>query len=101
MKRNTILLVLTLFLSLSSFASSLDANKNKKTPKERIQQIEARIYEVWHSDLKSLDESERELVKQELKSFKKEIKQINGLDDKVSISVGALIIILLLLIIIL
>jgi len=99
MKRNTILVaLLTLCLSFSSLAAS-SGEKNTVTPKERVQQLETRIFQIRESELSSLNKSEREIVKEEVKSIKKEIKQIKGLDDKVSISVGAIIIIILLLII--
>jgi len=96
--KKAIILNLLLLTSLSTFAKTendipdLDA---------RAAQITERVEEIKSLDFSSMDRAERKAIKNEIKSIKKEIKTTQGLDSKVSISVGAIIIILLILIIIL
>ncbi|WP_420318520.1 hypothetical protein [Ekhidna sp.] len=86
-------------ITLSSItASANETDPNNTDPQERIEQLENRIQEIWNMDLSDMDKEEKATLKLEVKEIKKELKQ-NGLDSKVSISVGAIIIILLLLII--
>ncbi|WP_424961342.1 hypothetical protein [Ekhidna sp.] len=83
--------------SLSATASETDPKNTN--PKERVEQLESRVHEIWEMDFSDMDKEEKAAIKLELKEIKKELKE-EGLDSKVSISIGAIIIILLLLIII-
>lgn len=91
---------------VSSFAYASETDPKKETdPKvqaeqqERVEKLEKRVYEIWEMDFSKMDKKEQTEVKQELKKIKKELKQ-TGLDNKISISIGAVIIIILLIIII-
>ncbi|MEP0987472.1 hypothetical protein [Ekhidna sp.] len=86
-------------LGFSSFTSSANETdpKNDVDPQEKVEQLENRLQEIWQMDLNDMDKEEKTVLKMEVKDIKKELKQA-GLDSKVSISVGAIIIILLLLI---
>lgn len=96
-KIKTLIIVMTLSLGSVVYAAETDA---KVVDSEvRAEQIENRIHEIWKSDFSKMDKAEKLQLKEELKSIKKELKT-EGLDSKVSISVGAIIIILLLLILI-
>lgn len=84
--------------SLVSFASAAETDSNNETdPKERVEQLQNRVHEIWEMDFSDMDKEEKAALKVELKEIKKELKQ-TGLDNKVTLSVGAIIIILLLLI---
>ena len=90
------LIVAVLFSSLA-FGAEAKATESI-TPQERVNQLETRVHEIWKMDVKELEGAEKALLKQEVKNIKKEIKEIRGLDDKVTMSVGLIIIILLLII---
>ena len=85
-----------------SFGSSAFAAGNEVStvdPEVRAEQLENRVHEIWKMDFSKMENAEKLQIKQELKSIKKELKT-SGLDDRVSISIGAIIIILLIIIII-
>ena len=92
-------LFIALFISASTMAMASDANVETTDPEIRAEQIENRVHEIWKMDFSEMDKVEKLQLKQELKSLKKELKT-SGLDDRVSISIGAIIIILLIIIII-
>ncbi len=100
MKKQPIITILLLFLA-TCFAQA-----NPSTPiidreiNTRAEIIVNRVEEIRVMDKSLLTRVEKKALKEELKELKKEAKEM-GLDSRVSISVGALIIILLLLIIIL
>ena len=70
--------------------------KSEAEIRGRMEVLERRIEEIQAMDLSKLNRAEKKALRMEVKEIKKEA----GLDDKVTISVGALIIIVLLLIII-
>lgn len=82
-------------LSIASFAST---SIEKTDPVIRVQQLESRVQEIWKMDHSDMEKTEKVTLREELKEIRKELKT-SGLDSKVSISIGAIIIILLLLII--
>ncbi|MEP1033377.1 hypothetical protein [Ekhidna sp.] len=83
---------------LASFASASEINSKKEIdPQERVEKLQNRVHEIWEMDFSDMDKEEKAALKIEVKEIKKELKQ-TGLDNKVSISIGAIIIILLLLI---
>lgn len=84
---------------MSAMASESNLS-DPNNPQERVEQLEDRVHEIWRMDFSEMDNVEKAALKQELKQIKKELKSTKGLDDKVSISIGAIIIILLLIIII-
>ena len=99
MKKIKYLLFVGAFM-MASFASANETDPKKETdPKERVEQLENRVHEIWKMDFSDMEKEEKAAIKLELKDIKKELKQ-TGLDSKVSISIGAIIIILLLIIII-
>ncbi|SNS85440.1 hypothetical protein SAMN05421640_1534 [Ekhidna lutea] len=85
-------------LGLSSLsATAAETDPVKTNPQERVEQLENRIQHIWKMDFSDMDKEQKMTLKMEVKEIKRELKQ-KGLDSKVSISVGAIIIILLLLI---
>ena len=90
-------LIIVFALSLGTVAFGADTDV--VDPELRSEQIENRVHEIWKMDFDKMENAEKLQLKEELKSIKKELKT-EGLDSKVSISVGAIIIILLLLILI-
>ncbi len=84
--------------ALASFASANETDPKKEIdPQERVEQLENRVHQIWEMDFSDMDKEEKAALKVEVKEIKKELKQA-GLDSRVSISIGAIIIILLLLI---
>ncbi|WP_436515940.1 hypothetical protein [Ekhidna sp. To15] len=84
--------------AITLLASATETDPKKEVdPKERVEQLQNRVQEIWEMDFSEMDKEEKVELKVELKEIKKELKQA-GLDSKVSISIGAIIIILLLLI---
>ncbi len=65
-------------------------------PRIKEKEILERLGEIQAMDFKNMSKEERKAIKRELK----EIKETSGLDNRISISVGALIIIILLIILI-
>jgi len=103
MKRHFKLFSIFLFVVLGSFSEVSAKNSDKESAKEtrsltntEIKQLRNRVEEIQNLDKSELSFKERREMKKELK----EIKKTLGLNSRVSISVGALIIIVLLLIII-
>lgn len=86
------LLVATTFTFANNTASETEA---------RVVELTQRVEEIRSIDFKEITRSEKRALKSELKEINKELKGIEGLDKKVSVSVGAIIIVVLLLIIIL
>ncbi|MEQ9468245.1 MAG: hypothetical protein RLN88_12590 [Ekhidna sp.] len=86
-------------LTIASFGATANETDPKKAtdPQVRVEQLENRVHEIWEMDFSDMDKEEKQVLKLEVKEIKKELKQA-GLDSKVSISIGAIIIILLLLI---
>ncbi len=68
-------------------------------PSERAKALLMRLFEIKNMDKEALSSSEKKVLRKELRSMKKEMKASSGLDSKVYISVGAIIIILLLILI--
>jgi hypothetical protein len=106
---NIIMKKISLFLLLSLFVFSAEgvlANESKPAePREltaeqqaRLNQISRRVEEIRAMDFRSLNRSDRQELKNELKELKKEAKVMKG---GVYLSVGAIIIIILVLILIL
>ncbi len=93
--------ILALFVLLSFGAAASDTNNTKptETTSQRATELLDRVNEIKAMDFKEMDRTEKKAIKKELKTIKKELKA-EGLDDKVSISIGAIIIIILVLIII-
>lgn len=87
-------------LTFASFGASANetTTSGNGDAEERAAQLEERVYEIWEMDFSDMDKSEKAALKKEVKEIKKELKQ-TGLDSKISMSVGLVIIILLLLII--
>ena len=99
MKKIKYFLFANVFILTSLVASATETDPREKTDSQaRVEQLENRINEIWQMDFADMEKEEKTIIKMEVKEIKKELKQA-GLDSKVSISVGAIIIILLLLII--
>lgn len=96
-KFRTFTIAAMLFFSFMAFASETEPKLSD--PEVRAEQIELRVQEIWKMDFSTMENVEKMQLRKELKSLKKELKT-EGLDSKVSISLGAIIIILLILIII-
>lgn len=99
MKNLRRLMLISVFALGSLAVSANDIESKDPNPQVSSERIENRILEIWRMDFNSMDKSEKLELKEEVKNIKKELKT-TGLDSKVSISVGAIIIILLLLILI-
>ncbi len=96
----TKILSLVLFMAVSLGVNAADTHESKETARA-IALIE-RVQEIRTIDRSELTDDERSELKGELRLIKNELKTLEstkGLDDKVSISIGAIIIIILLLII--
>lgn len=96
-KIRSFIVICTVMLGSTVFAS--DTDPKIADPEVRVEQIETRVHEIWKMDFSKMDNAEKLQIKEELKSIKKELKT-DGLDSRVSLSVGAIIIILLILILI-
>ena len=97
MKNKLLAVALFLFVGVSANANEV------KTPNERANQLIERVYEIKESDRSEMTRAQKKEMKAELREIKSELKEMEkteGLDDKVSISIGAIIILLLILIII-
>lgn len=68
-----------------------------KQAEERVLQLSQRVNELKDTDLRNLPKQERKEIKNELREIKKELDFLN---NRVTLSVGALIIIVLLIILI-
>lgn len=102
MKKKIYLLLTCLLFSVSIMASPKNDSQPKKELTEqqqmRIQQIKDRVEEIKAMDKSALTKEQRQDLRKELTSMKKEAKAMGG---GVYLSVGAIIIIILLLILIL
>ena len=98
MKTKISTIVLFLAISLGASASNGSGNATEPT-NQRVIELTERVNEIKEINLKELDRKEKKALKGELRAIEKELKT-SGLDDKVSISIGAIIIIILILIII-
>ncbi|MEQ9229943.1 MAG: hypothetical protein RIF46_04620 [Cyclobacteriaceae bacterium] len=97
----TKILAIVLFMAVSIGVNAADTGESKETARA-IELIE-RVQEIRTMDRGELTIDERKELKGELRMIKNELKSLEsteGLDDKVSISIGAIIIIILLIIII-
>lgn len=96
--------MVALCISIAAPYSSNAANnsavstKTPETPEAMISRITARVAEIEKMDKTNLTASEKRALKKELKAMHKDAA---GLDNKVYISVGAIIIAILLLLLIL
>lgn len=97
MKKIKYLLFISMISLTSLSATANEADPKSTDPQVRVEQLENRVHEIWEMDFSDMEHEEKAALKMEVKDIKKELKQA-GLDSKVSISVGAIIIILLLLI---
>ena len=100
MKKQPIITILLVFLATCFAQASETTPIVNKEVNTRAEIIVNRVEEIRVMDKSTLSRIEKKALKEELKDLKKEAKEM-GLDSRVSISVGALIIIILLLIIIL
>ncbi len=98
MNTKTLLIVLSLLFTAPALAN------DPSEAEARAAQIAQRIKTIRSLDRSELERSEKKELKKELRTLKVELNELaeeDGLDNKVSISVGAIIIVILLLIIIL
>lgn len=103
MKKKIYLLFASFMLAISvmSVPAYATAKPNEQPTEQqlvRIQQIKDRVQEIQAMDKSNLSSQQRQDLRTELKSMKKEAKAIGG---GVYLSVGAIIIIILLLILLL
>ena len=99
MKAKLFALVLFTFVSVGAMATE---TTNVENAQARANQLIERVQEIRTLDRSEMSSEEKSEIKAELRLIKQELKEIKstkGLDDKVSISIGAIIIIILLLII--
>lgn len=73
--------------------------KTEEEPSEHAKALLIRLFEIRDMNKDGLSSSEKKVLRKELRGMKKEMKASGGLDSKVYISVGAIILILLLIII--
>jgi Flp pilus assembly protein TadB len=94
----SVLFLMTAFVPAAVGSTLKDKEKTELTAaeKERLSEIDARVAEIKAMDFSELSKEERKSVKKELKEMNKEAKQVAG---GVYISAGAIILILLLLLI--
>lgn len=74
------------------------AIKNEE-PSEHATAMLKRLFEIKNIYRSTLSNSEKKALRKELRGMKKEMKNASGLDSRVYISVGAIIVILLLILI--
>ncbi len=94
----TKILAIALFIAVSLGASANETDPTKDVNQRATELIE-RVQEIRSMDYKEMNRKEKKEMKSELREINKELRKIEkteGLDNKVSISVGAIIIILLL-----
>jgi len=99
MKKKIQFLALAFVFSFVSFSASAADLSDPIEPETRVEQLENRVHEIWKMDFSEMDKAEKLAIREELKDIKKELKT-SGLDQKVSLSIGAIIIILLVIILI-
>ncbi len=83
-------------LNANNDISAYNAKVEVTLPEAKEKEILERLNEIQQMDFKNMSGEERKALREELK----EIKDKAGLDNRISISVGALIIIILLVILI-
>jgi len=96
----TKILAIALFTLLSFGASASETEGTD--PNVRANELIERVHHFRALDKKEMSSEEKAMMKEELREIRtelKELKKTEGLDDKISISIGAIIIIILLLII--
>lgn len=103
MKKIIYALMLVFTLGISANTVSASENNKPKTEltaeqKAQLDRIVSRVEEIRKMDKSNLTRAEKKALRKELREMK---EQARGLDQKVYLSVGAIIIIVLLLIIIL
>lgn len=99
MKNKIRLSLLSLAMLIGSFANAAMVNPTDSAKDAAVySHIVTRVNEIQNMDKTSLNENDKAELKKELRQMK---KQAAGLDKKVYLSVGAIIIIILLLILIL
>lgn len=99
MKNKIRLSLLSLAMLIGSFANAAMVNPSDSAKDAAVYaHIVTRVNEIQNMDKTSLNENDKAELKKELRQMK---KQAAGLDKKVYLSVGAIIIIILLLILIL
>jgi len=97
--RNKILAIV--FFAMVSFGAS--ATEIESNVNERAITLIERVNEIKDMDRSEMTRAEKKELRSELREIKSELKEMEkteGLDDKVSISIGAIIIIILVLILI-
>ncbi|MCP4458734.1 MAG: hypothetical protein GY816_12035 [Cytophagales bacterium] len=98
----TKILAIALFMAVSLGVSATETADPAAVANKRAIELIERVQEIRTMDFSEFERGQKKEVKAELREIKKELRQIestNGLDDRVSISIGAVIIILLLIII--
>jgi hypothetical protein len=70
----------------------------EEEPSERAKALIIRLFEIKNMEKSTLTNSDKQALRKELRGMKKEMKASTGLDSKVYISIGAIIIIILLII---
>ena len=68
----------------------------EEEPSEHAKSLLIRLFEIKNMDKTTLTNSDKKALRKELKGMKKEMKSADGLDKRVYLSVGAIIIIILL-----
>ena len=81
-----------------SFSNATKNIVTNEEPSERAKALLIRLFEIKNMDKTTLTSSDKKSLRKELRGMKKEMKAAGGLDSKVYISVGAIIIIILLII---
>jgi hypothetical protein len=86
------------------FSRGLSINKisviaKEEEPSEHAKALLMRLFVIKNMDKSTLNSSDKKALRKELRGMKKEMKASSGLDSKVYISVGAIIVILLLILI--
>jgi hypothetical protein len=98
-----IIICLTIVQPTKVFSASINNNKIttiiEEEPSEHAKALLMRLFEIKNMDKTALSNSDKKALRKELRGMKKEMKASCGLDSKVYISVGAIIIILLLILI--
>lgn len=94
----------TVLMAVPSIAGSIEpmskeelSSLSDKQAEERVLQLSKRVNELKETDLRNVPKDERKEIKNEMREIKKELDFLN---DRVTLSVGALIIIILLIILI-
>jgi uncharacterized membrane protein YgcG len=93
MKAKLLSLVILTMVSFGAMASTTNTD-----PQARVNELTQRVYEIRDMDRTELSKEERAELKAELREIQAEMKAQKGLDSKITMSVGLIIIILLLII---